>query len=113
MRSRSEGPFATRVTTLCTAWTRQNPHRREVHPPSRGANHSTRSCARCTTLCRNFHLGHRPAIFSQEFRNGLVIMPLTSTSRGPQMGSPGAGKATTVTIRFLDDEIMDSKGHTL
>src|SRR5947209_13126854 len=36
-------------------------------------------------------------------------MPLTSTSRGPQMGSPGAGKATTVTIRFLDDEIMEGR----
>ena len=25
------------------------------------------------------------------------------------MGSPGAGKATTVTIRFLDDEIMEGR----
>src|SRR5712691_7184842 len=109
MRSRSEGPLATRVTTLNTAWTRQNPCRREVHPPSRGANHSTRSCARCTTLGRNFQLCHTAAIFSQEFRNRLVIMPLTSTSRGPQMGSPGAGKATTVTIRFLDDELIEGR----
>src|SRR5438046_5566110 len=34
-------------------------------------------------------------------------MPLTSTSRVPQMGSPRAGKAITVTIRFLDDEIIE------
>jgi len=29
------------------------------------------------------------------------------------MGSPGAGKATTVTIRFLDDEIMEGKVATI
>src|SRR3981189_2473222 len=109
MRSRSEGPLATRVTTLSTAWTRQNPYRREVHPPRRGANHSPRSCARCTALWRNFQLCHTAATFSQEFRNRLVIMPLTSTSRGPKMGSPQGGKATTVTVRFLDDEIMEGQ----
>src|SRR5260370_9929260 len=40
-------------------------------------------------------------------------MPLTTTARGPQMGSPGAGKATTVTIRFLDDEIMEGRLATI
>src|SRR4029077_5425175 len=34
---------------------------------------------------------------------------LTSPSRGPYMGSPQAGKATTVTVRFLDDEIMEGR----
>ena len=29
------------------------------------------------------------------------------------MGSPGAGKATTVTIRFLDDEIMEGQVGTI
>ncbi len=29
------------------------------------------------------------------------------------MGSPGAGKATTVTIRFLDDEIMEGRAGTI
>ena len=29
------------------------------------------------------------------------------------MGSPGAGKATTVTIRFLDDEIMEGRVGTI
>ncbi len=29
------------------------------------------------------------------------------------MGSPGAGKATTVTIRFLDDEIMEGRVATV
>jgi len=29
------------------------------------------------------------------------------------MGSPGAGKATTVTIRFLDDEIMEGRVGTV
>ena len=29
------------------------------------------------------------------------------------MGSPGAGKATTVTIRFLDDEIMEGRLATI
>jgi len=29
------------------------------------------------------------------------------------MGSPGAGKATTVTIRFLDDEIMEGQVATI
>jgi hypothetical protein len=49
------------------------------------------------------------AIFSQEFRRDLVILLLAFSHEGHKMGSSRVGKSTTVTVRFLDDEIIEGQ----